>query len=266
MRYLMEDPREARRLGDKVDPDRWVRAWLDAHLEPGTNVLDAGCGPGFIARTVADRDEGITVTGVDIGEHRVAETRHRLGDKGTAIMADVRRLPFADDTFDVTYCRLMLQFLPDPETAIREMRRVTRAGGTIVLYELDGQLNWNYPVDDRLQELLSTVLTGTAAFGFDWQVGRKLYTMAARCGLRDTDVAVEPYHLIAGSIEARQRDQWALKFDIAKPTATAALGSSRLADEFFTLFMEHLDRGDSLTYSIAFAVTASVPAADGAPR
>ncbi|MEV8319594.1 class I SAM-dependent methyltransferase [Streptomyces sp. NPDC059900] len=260
MRYLMEDTREARRLSEKVDPDRWVGDRLDAHLRPGMNVLDAGCGPGVIAAAVADRGRGITVTGVDIGSHRVAEARRNLGGKGTAVEADVRHLPFADDAFDLGYCRLMLQFVPDVEAAVRELCRVIRPGGTIVLYELDGQLNWNHPIDDRLQELLSGVLAGTAERGFDWQVGRKLYTVALRCGLRDIDVAVEPYHLIAGSIDPVRREQWALKFDVARPTATAALGSDELADEFFSLFMEHLDRPDTLTYSVAFAVTASVPA------
>ncbi|WP_051745132.1 class I SAM-dependent methyltransferase [Streptomyces yerevanensis] len=262
MRYLMEDPREARRLSEKVTPDRWVGDWIDEHLKPGMDVLDAGCGPGTIARTVADRGMGITVTGADIGSHRVAEARRNLGDKGTAVEADVRHLPFPDDSFDFSYCRLMLQFVPDLAAAIHELARVTRPGGKIVLYELDGQLNWNHPIDDRLQTLLSKVLAGTGEQGFDWQVGRKLYTAAVRCGLRDIDVAVEPYHLIAGAIDPRQRSQWQLKFDIAKPTATAALGSSEAAEEFFALFMEHLDRPDTLTYSVAFAVTASVPAGE----
>ncbi|MGW7081622.1 class I SAM-dependent methyltransferase [Streptomyces sp. NPDC054866] len=261
MRYLMEDTREARRLSEKVDPDRWVDDWIGAHLRPGMNVLDAGCGPGVIAATVADRGRDITVTGVDIGSHRVAEARRNLGGRGTAVEGDVRRLPFPDGAFDLSYCRLMLQFVPDVEAAVRELSRVTRGGGTIVLYELDGQLNWNHPVDDRLQELLSSVLAGTGERGFDWQVGRKLYTVAVHCGLRDIDVAVEPYHLIAGSIDPVRRDQWALKFDVARPTATAALGSEQLAEEFFRLFMEHLDSPDTLTYSVAFAVTATVPEA-----
>ena len=51
--YFMEDPREAQRLADKVEPDVWVSRFVLPYLTPTSHVLDVGCGPGVLATAIA---------------------------------------------------------------------------------------------------------------------------------------------------------------------------------------------------------------------
>ncbi|WP_217554511.1 methyltransferase domain-containing protein [Streptomyces sp. GbtcB6] len=252
--YLMEDPREAERLAAKVDPAAWVDRYLARRLRPGDRVLDIGCGPGVIARQVADTRPGVHVTGVDFSPSRITEARARLAGVGAAVRSDARELPLPDASFDLVYCRFMLQFLPDPQRALAEMVRVCRPGGLILLQELDGQLLWHHPEDPELQAGLETVVKGLERSGFDPFIGRKLFHFAHRAGLRDVEVAADSYHLIAGRADEETMRLWRLKLEIAQPARTEALGDADAAQRVQDRFLEYLAREDTLTYSVAFTV------------
>lgn len=168
---------------------------------------------------------------------------------------DARALPLEDGSFDVVYSRLMLQYVAERDVAVAEMARVTRPGGTVVLFDLDGQLVWHDPLGPELRALLDPVTQALTAAGFDPHTGRRLYGLARRAGLTDLDVRVDPYHLIAGRIDPVQRGQWELKLDIARPLIARALGSPQAGDEAVAAFLAHLDSAETLTYSVAFTVT-----------
>jgi hypothetical protein len=69
---------------------------------------------------------------------------------------------------------------------------------------------WHYPTDPDLQGPLERILGALDATGFDPFVGRKLYHFAHSAGLTDLHVAVDPYHLIAGTVDAATLRQWYL--------------------------------------------------------
>jgi methylase of polypeptide subunit release factors len=71
-KYFMDDPREASRLGRKVDAEQWVARYLSRLLPRVGNVLEVGCGPGVIACAAARERPTLTVTGVDISPARFA--------------------------------------------------------------------------------------------------------------------------------------------------------------------------------------------------
>ncbi|AKA02381.1 methyltransferase domain-containing protein [Streptomyces noursei] len=254
--YLMEDRREAGRLVAKVDADAWVRTYLDPVLPsaPGARVLDVGAGPGHIAEAVLRARPAAEVVAFDGNPARLAAG----GPAGTGPQrrsGDARALPLEDGSFDVVYSRLMLQYVAERDVAVAEMARVTRPGGTVVLFDLDGQLVWHDPLGPELRALLDPVTQALTAAGFDPHTGRRLYGLARRAGLTDLDVRVDPYHLIAGRIDPVQRGQWELKLDIARPLIARALGSPQAGDEAVAAFLAHLDSAETLTYSVAFTVT-----------
>jgi SAM-dependent methyltransferase len=103
---------------------------------PGLRLLDAGCGTGTDALALADAvAPGGEVVGVDSAEVAVAEaTRRATGRAGIRFQtADVTALPFADATFDGARSDRTIQHVGSPEEAIRELLRVTRPGGRVVL-------------------------------------------------------------------------------------------------------------------------------------
>jgi RNA polymerase nonessential primary-like sigma factor len=113
----------------------WAPLLADlAGVRPGQEVLDAACGTGIVARTVADRLAG---------SGRVVGTRPQRRDAGAVARrvrpdlewrhGDVAALPFSDRSFDVVLCQMALMFFPDRTAALREMARVARPGGTVAI-------------------------------------------------------------------------------------------------------------------------------------
>jgi SAM-dependent methyltransferase len=100
-------------------------------------VLDVGCGTGIVART-ASRHLGPDgqVTGIDSDAAMLQVARNAAVGVGRYIQwleGDASRLPVADNQFDIIYCQQALQFVADPLSALREMRRVLRPGGRVAL-------------------------------------------------------------------------------------------------------------------------------------
>ena len=254
--YIMEDPREASRLEAKVDPKAWAQKYLAHRVGPGAEVLSVGCGPGVILNEVSALRPSIHATGVDISAERVQEAiqRNRENPRLKFVRDDAQSMQFPSDAFDLVYTRMLLQYLREKEKAVAEMVRVCKPGGTVLLQDLDGQLLWHYPEDAKVQRSVEKVLAALAPTGFDPFVGRKLFWLAQKAGLKKLDIQVECYHLIAGAIEQRILRQWELKLDIAKSQMAKALGSKEEAEEQVQRFLEYLCRPDTLTYSVQFTV------------
>lgn len=95
----------------------------------GKRLLDAGCGYG--AFSAAARGRGAAVVSVDIGQRLVRQTMARAGSRG--IVADAGRLALRDDSFDIVVSSEMLEHTPTPLLVLRELARVLRADGLLVL-------------------------------------------------------------------------------------------------------------------------------------
>ena len=261
--YFMEDPREAERLVAKVDPASWVAIFLqpqiDKLFEGDTSgpkqILDVGCGPSALANAVASSNPNLHVTGVDASADRIAAAAAH--DRVDLMQGDACSLEFADKTFDIVYCRFVLEYLPDKQAAINEMVRVTKPGGIVLLQDLDGQLLWNYPIDAATESALQQSLTALETTGFDPMVGRKLFHLLRQSGATDISVGIRPYHQIIGAIKEPERSQWELKLDIAR-SALRQLVSDDFAQQTHDLFMAHLDSPETLTYSNLFTVVGRV--------
>jgi ubiquinone/menaquinone biosynthesis C-methylase UbiE len=255
--YIMEDPREAMRLELKVDPHAWVQKYLAPRISTGGSVLSVGCGPGVILREVCALDRSIRATGLDISDERVREAkqRNRENPQANFVRGDAQAMDFASNSFELVYSRMLMEYLKDKEAAVREMVRVCKAGGAVLLQDLDGQLLWHYPEDPAVQGTVEKVVRALAVTGFDPFIGRKLFSLAHKAGLKNIDVQVECYHLIAGEIEPAILEQWDLKLEIAGPQLARLLGSEREAREQSRRFLDYLRRPDTLTYSTVFTVT-----------
>ena len=257
MAYLMDDPREAKRLAEKVNSAAWVAKHITPYLREGVAVLDVGCGPGVIAAEIAQENRDVVVTGFDVSASRlrVAQENLRPFPSSLTVQGDAAALPFTDESFDFVHCRLLLQYLPDKQRAVSEMARVCKSGGLVQLHDLDGQLVWHEPVDAELQSGIEKILAEMARTGFDPFVGRKVFSLLRNADLTEVTVAVSPYHLFAGRIDDRDFRLWELKLDIALPQMTRALGSEDSARRLKAQYLDYLRDDNTLTYSVLFTIT-----------
>jgi ubiquinone/menaquinone biosynthesis C-methylase UbiE len=109
-----------------------------AGLRPGERVLDVACGTGATALDAAARvSPGGEVVGVDLSSRMVDAARQRALQTQCENVRfermDAEMLELTDHSFDVALCALGLMYVPSPEHAILEMRRVVRKSGRIVL-------------------------------------------------------------------------------------------------------------------------------------
>ena len=116
----------------------WAQVVVDfADLQSGDRVLDVACGTGVVARLAAERvGERGTVVAVDLNSGMLAVARSLPAPRGATVewrQADALELPFADRAFDDVLCQLGLQFFADRVAALREMCRVLRPDGRVVV-------------------------------------------------------------------------------------------------------------------------------------
>jgi phosphatidylethanolamine/phosphatidyl-N-methylethanolamine N-methyltransferase len=103
-------------------------------IQSGDRMLEVGVGSGINA-CMYPRD--VSVTGIDLSGKMLAKARERLARKGVRnvrlMEMDAASLTFEDDTFDIVYAPYLISVVPDPVAVVREMRRVCRPGGRIVI-------------------------------------------------------------------------------------------------------------------------------------
>jgi SAM-dependent methyltransferase len=93
-------------------------------------VLDVGCGPGALTELLVSRLGPGAVCAVEPSPTFAAAARRRLPHVALS-RAFAEHLPFSDQVFDVVAAQLVVHFMADPAGGLREMRRVTRRGGTV---------------------------------------------------------------------------------------------------------------------------------------
>ncbi|MCB0961406.1 MAG: glycosyltransferase [Acidimicrobiales bacterium] len=120
-------------VGGDLDPAYRRRArWLLARLPTTGRVLDAGTGLGSLLHAAQQLRPDLSIVGVDRSLERVGDAR-LAGVAAPLAGADVAVLPFPDATFDAVVCSEVLEHLDDPVTALRELRRVLRPGGDLLV-------------------------------------------------------------------------------------------------------------------------------------
>ena len=146
-------------------------------------VLDVGCGDGVLTCAAASR--GAHVTGVDSDPAMLDAARSRAGRAGVKaefLDGRIERLPFADASFDLVAAVTVLCFVDEASLAVREMARVLRPGGRLVLGELGRWSLW--AAIRRLRGWFGAATWKSARF----RTAGELSALAEEAGLRVTTI------------------------------------------------------------------------------
>jgi SAM-dependent methyltransferase len=117
---------------------------------PGERVLEVGPGTGYYTLDVADSvSPGGRLDIFDLQQEMLDHTMRRAGKRGltniTPAQGDARQLPYPDASFDAAFLTTVLGEIPDQDAALRELARVLKPGGRLVVGELFGDPHWVSP-------------------------------------------------------------------------------------------------------------------------
>jgi ubiquinone/menaquinone biosynthesis C-methylase UbiE len=180
---------------DKFDALPGIQALKKAAIErcgiqAGMSILDDGCGAGLetvrLARLVGPTGK---VIGLDASQAFIAEARRRADGLGLPIeysKGDAHRLPFQDDSFDVSRAERLFLYLRDPVKALAELVRVTKSRGVIYLIEPDFEtVTINVGDRDLVRKILHFDCDHDTRNGW---IGRELPSLFKASGLTDVDL------------------------------------------------------------------------------
>jgi 2-polyprenyl-3-methyl-5-hydroxy-6-metoxy-1,4-benzoquinol methylase len=121
-----------------TDEQRIQRLVAAARLKGDERVLDIATGPGYIAEAFARAAR--EVIGVDLTEAMLSIARERTQQRGvtnvTFRVGDAQSLPFESEEFELVVSRLALHHMQNPLQILREMTRVLRPGGTVLMEDI----------------------------------------------------------------------------------------------------------------------------------
>ncbi len=161
-------------------------------LPPELKILDLGCGPGEVSTRLLEEYPKAQLVGMDIEEAHVSAASSRTGQYGARArfqQGDALATGFADNEFDFALCRHLLQAVPGAGELLREMCRVTKAGGRLHLLAEDYGMIYFHPTQLDCDEFWRK---GPMKFaeetGTDLRSGRKVFSMLHELGVRDLSV------------------------------------------------------------------------------
>jgi ubiquinone/menaquinone biosynthesis C-methylase UbiE len=144
----------ARVRGSKsqIEACRKQASQLTTGLPAGARVLEVAPGPGYLAIEMA-RPGRLHVTGLDISRTFVQMSRESAQKVGVTVdfrQGDAARMPFEDASFDLVVCQAAFKNFTLPHSAIAEMHRVLRSGGTAVIQDMNSEAT-HADIDDEVK-------------------------------------------------------------------------------------------------------------------
>ena len=156
-------------------------------LQPGTHLLEVGCGVGAVLAVLGQEFPGVSLVGVDIEPKQLDFARGHLaraGVEATLLEADALELPFGDESFDYVWMMWLLEHIADPPAVLREARRVLVAGGAITAIEVDYSTCRASPSSPAIEALFRAMVQGMAASGWS-DAGTRLPGWLREAGFGD---------------------------------------------------------------------------------
>ena len=146
--------------GPTLHPGR-IEAMEKMALRAGTHVLEVGVGTGI---NLALYPRNCRITGIDLSSKMLAKAQGRIDEKGLhhceLAEMDATQLKYPDNSFDVVYAPYVISVVPEPVKVAREMYRVCRPGGRVVILNHFKSAN---PIMSKIETAISPM---TVHIGF----------------------------------------------------------------------------------------------------
>jgi ubiquinone/menaquinone biosynthesis C-methylase UbiE/acyl carrier protein len=190
---------EIQRLNAQVDLfwNQELSLYQRLGLKNGMRLLDCGCGPGYVLEKLHTLYPGLECTGIEVDEQLVAVAKGSVVEKNLnrcrILQQSVTAMELPDDSFDFVVARLVLEHVPNPMLALKEVLRVLKIGGKAIFVDNDFDLHERTAPDSpALEELYDAYRRVRRSEGGNPCIGRELPLLMKRAGYSSVDL-----HLLA---------------------------------------------------------------------
>lgn len=165
----------------------------DVRYSAGSLVLEAGCGTGAQTAILDKNSPGANLVSMDISRQSLLTARESLGAMACKqdhfLQADIFHLPFAPESFDHIFLCFILEHLTDPVSALESLMVALKSGGTITCIEGDHGSCFFHPQSREALDAWNCLIQVQAGMKGDSLIGRRLYPLLSKAGLKDVQVS-----------------------------------------------------------------------------
>jgi len=160
-------------------------------LHKTDRILDVGSGLGMLAREVAQKIPDGQVTGLEKSEDQLKKCTSTLPNL-TFVKGDAHNMPFKDNSFDVVYCRYILEHVANPLKVLNEVWRVLINGGSLFIQENNILAIEMYPECPHFKKAWQKFALLQYELGGDALIGKKLYSLLKKSNFKKIVLSPAP--------------------------------------------------------------------------
>jgi len=183
---------EAKRLQDQADTLTELLHQGTSYPE-GSSILEAGCGTGAQTVTLAVNSPGARFLSIDISQTSITKAKAAVEAKNitnvTFRQADIFNLPFKENSFDHIFVCFVLEHLPNPVEALKQLKTVLKPEGSITVIEGDHGSFYCHPASDQAALAVKCLIDIQAFLKGNSLVGRQLFPLLSEAGFKSPAVS-----------------------------------------------------------------------------
>ena len=184
--------REEQRLRDQADTLAQL-LHSDTVYPAGSSILEAGCGVGAQTVFLAANNPEARITSIDISEDSLAKAKETVGKRDITNVvfqkADIFAMPFDTESFDHIFLCFVLEHLKEPLSALKNLTKYLRKGGSLTVIEGDHGSFYCHPQTKEASRAVQCLVDIQAMTGGNALIGRQLYPLLKHAGMQDVRVS-----------------------------------------------------------------------------